>query len=351
MNKRPRNTVETAPQTEIGPYDGCGAKEPWFLSDDEAMRTDYMPLPQTNRRPLINLRDWEVAQAHLAADLASVAMLFGALDERLRALPKGWQHRLALLEATELSWWVGDRIALDRLALWDKLRLSGVQDDSQALARAGWALRRLSGGSAYDVSSQGISAFLGRANAATGDVQDMASLIAAAAHLHPITRSAIAFHGWRMLGTGGAATEGEALVMAARQAAVMGRGQLHGLGAVFMPIALAGAAAGSGGSALDQLTVWLRGAERAILAALLHLDRVSAWQIRALSNLADLQGRTPALLINGLAEWPMITAPMAESITQSSRATVQRNLTLMQTRELIREVTGHNRYRVWTAKI
>ena len=87
------------------------------------------------------------------------------------------------------------------------------------------------------------------------------------------------------------------------------------------------------------------------MAALLHLERLSDWQAKAETALADLQGRTPPALIGVLAEWPTVTAPMAEAATKASRASVQRNLTLMQTRGLIREVTGQGRYRVWTAKV
>lgn len=41
--------------------------------------------------------------------------------------------------------------------------------------------------------------------------------------------------------------------------------------------------------------------------------------------------------------------PMAAALTGASTASVQRNLTLMQGRGLLREVTGQGRYRVWTA--
>jgi hypothetical protein len=48
----------------------------------------------------------------------------------LRRGPDGWRHRLALIVAADLSWFAGDRIGPDRLALWISLRLSGVQDDT-----------------------------------------------------------------------------------------------------------------------------------------------------------------------------------------------------------------------------
>lgn len=43
--------------------------------------------------------------------LARVAGRLGALDDRLRRGPSGWRHRLALIEAAELSWFVGDRVS------------------------------------------------------------------------------------------------------------------------------------------------------------------------------------------------------------------------------------------------
>lgn len=78
-----------------------------------------------------------------AAQLARVAGRVGALDDRLKRGPEGWPHRLALIEAADLSWFAGDRMGPDRLALWITMRISGLQDDTAALARVGWAVRRL----------------------------------------------------------------------------------------------------------------------------------------------------------------------------------------------------------------
>ena len=50
-----------------------------------------------------------------------------------------------------------------------------------------------------------------------------------------------------------------------------------------------------------------------------------------------------------LAEWPLVSAPMAEALTGASRAAVQRNLAWMEERDLIREVTGQGRFRMWRA--
>ena len=47
----------------------------------------------------------------------------------------------------------------------------------------------------------------------------------------------------------------------------------------------------------------------------------------------------------------MLSAPMAEHLTGSSRAAIQRNLNWMQDHGLIDEITGHGRFRFWRAKL
>jgi Fic family protein len=98
-----------------------------------------------------------------------------------------------------------------------------------------------------------------------------------------------------------------------------------------------------------RLSAWTLGAHRAVLAALMTLDRLAAWRQRAEAETADLWGRTPRALIAALSAHPMLAAPQAEAETLSSRAAVQRNLDLLASRGLIREVTGQGRFRVWAA--
>ncbi|XBC61559.1 helix-turn-helix domain-containing protein (plasmid) [Defluviimonas sp. SAOS-178_SWC] len=328
----------------------------WFLPGEVADELDLLPPgPRAERRPLFDPAEWGAAQDRLSADLAELTLLFGALDERLRAGPPertaGWRHRLALLEVADLGWWTGERIGIERLALWVGLRLGAVGADAQALARAGWAVRRLSGGPGPEAGGweAGLTAFLGR-SAPTGEeavetVSDLAEIMAGAGGLHPVTRAAMLFHAWRMLGQGGA-TDVEAAAMAARHAATMARGG----GALFLPLALTGPTAlRAAGAVPDRLSRWIAGATQAVLAALLHLDRIRDWQARAETATRDLSGRTPARLIEALTAWPMLSAPMAEELTGASRAAAQRNLDTLAARGLIREVTGQGRYRVWAA--
>lgn len=321
----------------------------WFLPGPiEGEPDDLPPGPRAELRETEVLDDWRKAEAGYAAQLAHVAGRLGALDDRLRRGPEGWRHRLALIEAVDLSWFVGDRIGPDRVALWIALRLSGVQDDTAALGRVGWAVRRLTGGPGPEVD---LSAFLDRRDPANlgDDAEPFANradswlnLMAQAADLHPITRACMGFHLWSLAGLGQLGDRIEAAVTAARIAASDGRG------AIFAPLAMGGAGGmRAGGPPAERLGRWLDGMEMACLAAMRHLDDIEAWAARAEAAMTTLSGKTPPALRAALTEWPLVSAPMAEALTRASRAAVQRNLTWMEAQGLIREVTGQGRYRMW----
>ena len=321
----------------------------WFLPGPMEEEPDYLPPgPRAEPREAEALDDWRKAEAGSAARLARVAGRIGALDDRLRRGPKGWRHRLALMEAADLSWFVGDRIGPDRLALWKSMRLSGVQDDTAALARVGWAVRRLTGGPGPEVD---LSAFHDRRDPENLGVEaepfaDRAGgwldLMAQAADLHPITRACMGFHLWSLAGLGQHGDRMEAAVTAARIVASDGKG------ALFAPLAMGGAGGlRAGGSPADRLSRWLDGMETACLTAMRHLDDIEAWSARAEAEMSPLSGRTPPALCAVLTEWPLVSAPMAEALIGASRAAVQRNLAWMEARGLIHEMTGQGRYRMW----
>ena len=323
----------------------------WFLPGPMDDEPDYLPPgPRAKPRETEVLDDWRKAEGGQAARLARVAGRVGALDDRLKRGPEGWRHRLALIEAADLSWFAGDRIGPDRLALWISMRLSGVQEDTAALARVGWAVRRLTGGPGPETD---LSAFLDRR-----DPENMADeaepfadraggwtgVMAQAADLHPITRACVGYHLWSLAGLGHQGDRMEAAVTAARIAASEGKG------AVFAPLAMGGAGGlRAAGSPADRLARWLGGMETACLNAMRHLDDIEAWSTRAENKMMTLSGRTPPALRTVLTEWPLVSAPMAETMTGTSRAAVQRNLAWMETHGLIREVTGQGRYRMWRA--
>lgn len=327
----------------------------WFLPGPiEAGPDDLPPGPRAEPRESAVLDDWRQAEAGHAARLARVAGRLGALDERLKRGPEGWRLRLALIEAADLSWCASDRVAPDRLALWVSMRLAGVQDDTAALARVGWAVRRLTGGPGPEPD---LSALLDRRDPGTlGDAAEpfadraggWRDVMAQATDLHPITRACLGFHLWSLAGLGQHGDGMEAAVTAARIAASEGKGT------VFAPLAMGGAQSVSaglraGGPPADRLARWLAEMETACLTAMRHLDDNSAWAARAEAEMAPLSGRTPPALRAALAEWPLVSAPMAEALTGASRAAVQRNLAWMEARGLIREVTGQGRYRMWRA--
>lgn len=370
MTRPPRVSSE-ADVEGMAPEQG-DEEDLWFLpgpiEEEDDLPPGAAPLPRASRRALFDMAEWRAAQDRASGELAVLAQLYGELDLRLRVGPRGPIQRLALREATDLSWWVGDRISADRLSLWHVLRFGSTDDPDQALPRAGWALRRLSGGPApvhglgwflerastgegfVQERAEGDTAALGaRLSADPGAVEDLSHLMAEAADLHPVTQAAVVFSAWRLLGAP-QTCEMEAAVLAARHAGSMAR--RSGAGALFLPLAQGGPGTFRGGGAADKkLAAWVAGATQATLAALLHLERLAAWQEHAQSEVSDLSGKTPALLIECLMRWSHVSAALAEAETGASRASCQRNLDRLAARGLVREVTGQGRYRFWTARI
>lgn len=325
----------------------------WFLPGPAEEEPDPLPPgPRAEPQETGVIGDWIAAEAGAAARLARVAGRLGALDDRLTRGPEGWRHRLALLEAAELSWFAGDRVGPDRLALWLALRLSGAQEDAAALSRVAWAARRLTGGPGPQPD---LGAFLDRRDpgALEAEAEPFADradswlrLMTQAGGLHPVTRACMGFHLWALAGLTRSGDRIEAAVTAARIAAAEGRG------AVFAPLVLGGAGGlRAGGAPAERLARWLDGMDSACLAALRHLDGIEAWSARARAAMSGLSGRTPPALCAVLTEWPLVSAPMAERLTGASRAAVQRNLTRMEASGLVREVTRQGRFRMWQACI
>ena len=94
-------------------------------------------------RGLIDAPTWRAAEGALAADLADLAFDVGRLAERVSMVGPGAVQRLAQAEAASLSWWTGDRISTDRLALWLSCRIGAAEEDGGGLIRTAWAARRL----------------------------------------------------------------------------------------------------------------------------------------------------------------------------------------------------------------
>ena len=155
------------PPEDMEASEGKDDADLWFLPGPIEDEPDYLPpgpAPEPKESDVVDA--WRATEAGQAAQLARVAARLGILDERLRRGPAGWRHRLALIEAADLSWLTQDRIGLDRLSLYMALRVSTAVDDAQALYRIGWTVRRLTGGPAPLTLRSGVSdlaTFLDRA--------------------------------------------------------------------------------------------------------------------------------------------------------------------------------------------
>jgi len=60
--------------------------------------------------------------------------------------------------------------------------------------------------------------------------------------------------------------------------------------------------------------------------------------------------KTPPALRAVLIGWPLISDPMAETLTEARCAAFQRSLAWMEVRGPVREVTGQARFRMWQTK-
>ena len=326
-----------------GPYDGTGVEDPWFLP--EAEDEGAFALLTAPARGLVAAADWRAAEADLAVQLADLAFDAGRLTERLRNAGSGAVQRLALEEAAAVSWWTGDRVGTDRLALWLSYRIGAAAEGGEALIRTAWAARRLMAAASTGVRST-VEDLLGAEGRGDGILaEEVASVLDSLAGVSPITRSCAAFHLWRSLDERPDHLRGlEAAVLGARLA---GQGRL-----AFLPLTLTGfGALTASGAPAARLSAWIGGSHRAVLAALMSLDRMVEWRARANAATDDLQGRTPSRLIDALAACPMLGAAQAEAETGASRAAVLRNLDTLSARGLVREVTGQGRFRVWAAKL
>jgi hypothetical protein len=348
----------------------------WFLPGPIEAEPDCLPpgpAPEAKESEVVDA--WRAAEAGQAAQLARVAARLGILDERLRRGPAGWRLRLALIEAADLSWLTQDRIGLDRLSLYMALRVSTATDDAQALYRIGWTVRRLTGGPAPLARRTGVGdleTFLDRRDRpgqgerfedtkAPSRVAEMAereafeyraagwlAMMDQAEDLHPVTRACMGFHLWHVAELSPVDDPLEAAVTAARVAIADLAPSGSAPGAVFAPIAMGG---GGGFRAIGdpsaRLARWLNAMESATFAALRRLEEIEAWAATAERVMAQLSGKTPPMLRDIFASWPLVSVQMVEKLTGAHRATVQRNIDWMEEQGLIREVTGQGRYRMW----
>lgn len=357
------------------------ADEPADSSDGGDFDADlYAPPFAVPARPpdWLDPEAWTAGELGAGRALAEAAEATGRLDERLRRTPEAtrlaWRERLALADISTLLWAEGVRLRPERLALADADRLGRTGDEDQVIARAGWARRRLTGQGqtlAMPTSSDGVAQFLGRVAHQRPDETESAdwkglpeplipagfdpagatawcAAMAGLDHAHPLTRSAAAFHLWRGFGISAQDAWLEPGVVAARVAAMKHRGGLSA-----MPL-LAGSEhklAGQGGGTRERLETWLTGLTAAAEHAQLTLDRIEAWHATALNRAAGMKGKGARALIGLLTARPIVSSADAARALDVSKVQTRTLLNRLEALGLVRELTGHTRFRFWAAMI
>jgi hypothetical protein len=306
---------------------------------------------------------WRRAEGRLARPLIEAVALFARVDERLRATAPAERRatagRLAITAATELLRREGEMIGPERLAraMLDREGMGG--EDAPSLGRALWAAERLASTAAHD-GGRGAAAVEepeteidGRAHP-DGPLRALVArwrgAVAAADDLHPFTRAAYGRARWSALGLSAAGLVVERDVAAMRAAAAAGMG-----GVGFAPLGRDGPRPdrfrAAAGPAERSLSAWIGSLRDGAAAALATLDALAGWRAQAEAAVADLSGRTPPRLIAALIENPAVDAPTAARAAGISTSAAARNFAVLQARGVAREITGQDRFRVWTAAL
>jgi hypothetical protein len=301
---------------------------------------------------------WQAAEAASYRDLLQAVQALVRFGERLRLAPDGIGTRFALASVSAVLREEGVWLGPEQIALYQALRMSS-DDTARDLARAGWAVQRLSsqGWTGVGAPTRGLRDFLGR-GVEVGPLrpgpdrpephdldQDWQRAMARLDGCHPLTRAAYGFAVWRAWEI----TPWEAVLepmVAVMLTAAQGM-------APFLPLA-AGRCPGRGGGGSDpaaRLAETYAAAHAGALQACLELDRLLAWEQRARKETEDLSGRIPAALIKGFLRFPVLSADLAAHWSGATRVSARRNLNLLQARGLIREVTGQDRYRFWAIRV
>lgn len=333
------------------------------------------PFPRSAGRPRWqDPAGWIAAERGAGHVLAEAAAAAARLDERLRRMAAEHRgllrERIALTEASDLLWAEGVRLRPERIALVDRGRLGRAWDGEQAVARASWAVRRMTAPADLPETPAAVRSFLGLHNALAdgtvgadegvdreglwldglddGAVADWSGALDELAGTHPLTRAAAGFHLWRGFALSPPERVLEPAVMAARIGAGLAQG---GLAAIPLAFGNPRAVPDRGGDAAARLSAWLGAVTGAALRAQAVLDRLEAWQLRAERATADMQGKGAPALIRLIVARPMISAADVADALQVSAAQARLLLNRLAGKTLIREVTGQERFRIWTVAL
>ncbi len=313
----------------------------------------------SGNRPLFDAGDWRAAQATLAVELALAAQALGRLDEVMAgmgdAARAGATRRLALIE-TEAMLWAQGR-PLRREEIGRDLMEARAGADLEAMRIARWGLRRLEGQGDPD----DLRGFLGLyrteigglaeplAPRPTGEDFDAAEaefrdLAATLTGVLPIARAPAMRSLWRIAGISAPEALSESAAWTARDMAA-------GCEALsFVPLGRHGRGVWiDGGPPSDRMRRHLAAVTQGVTEARQELARIGGWRARAMRATARIKGDNPARVIDELAAHPLLSAAMLEAQTGISRDTAERLLARLRNMGLVREITGGQRFRLWTA--
>lgn len=369
---KPRAAADNDPASRPSIWDGDESAEntPWFAPPLDEVDDDLdpwaPPLPQADRRPIFDPKDWLKAAHAVPNELARAAAALARLEARLAYDPRAapFARRLAFEEVAGLLWLQGDHGSIDDLALYDLgvRAASGPRDFFAA-----WALRRLRATTAFEperISVAELRDFVGARVTEPDEesrdlferplgpdfddaLEDWREFARALESAHPLIKSAALFAAWRALILSEPTDMLTPLVIAGRVGAGPQRSALG-----FAPIARAARRRGAvlgGGSTETRLASWLDAVTDSCLEAALDLDRFAVWRERAEAAacsskagkaLVSLCSASPVVSSNFIAEHAGMTP---QAINGAARALLKANL--------IKEVTGLARYRLWAARL
>lgn len=338
-------------------------EELWFVpplddGEDDADLFD-VPGPKADRRLLVDPEEWREAEREHAVELAHAAGEMARLDAMLDTLDANFVPRLALAAAEGMTWAEGSRVRAEEIArdLAESTTDPMIHFD---LTRARWSYRRLL---ARPAPLGNLREFLGLRDAGSlwslpeeyprrvygddfkGAEEDFEALMGAMGASHPLTRGAFGYAVWQIAGLSAPGAVGEAATAAMRLAGTENKK------IAFSPCSAARDVWCRGGSASERLLRWLTSVRHGSQAAIMEIRLLRDWGARAKEALAkEARGKTPDRMITAFWECPLLGADDAARIAGVSRDSAERQIARMERLELVREVTGFSRFRLWTAK-
>lgn len=314
---------------------------------------------------------WIRAEAQMGRLLVEAAVAVARVDERLRRMPGARRaaslERIALIEAGDLLWAEGQRLRPEALALAARGRAGRAWDTEQAVSRAAWSVRRLIGPHPELGSPQGVRTFLGLKTKAEGDpeaeeidrdelwlrgldegdLREWCSTLNCLEDVHPLTRAAAGFHIWRGLMLTPPGRILEPATVASRLAA----SSQYGLRSVPLVFENPRGLPAVPGPAADKLNAWLQALSHAAQRVQLVLDRLQRWSDEIARRTQKRKGGAIRGLAELLASRPIVSAQDAAAELGVTATQARVLLRRLADETLVRELTGHSRFRFWAAPL